>query len=722
MFTGGTFSANDGYIYSASINQNYNANKTILKANCTDSSGNTDVVYTLIYADEQFFTINSSSGIVSLAVDGWEFPHDGIYIALINCQLERRLPPVTATLHVTFKTQNYFTPVFRHPNLFEFTFPEDYNISQNRELVTLNATDGDKGDCGRIIYSIATGNSRNTFEITQSSGVVSFARSLDWEITSEYNLQVTAGPVDMTRCSYPSLPSAVATIRVFVNDTNDTPPEFDSDLYTVSIQENTKPQEFLQVHCSDPDSSSYIIYLIENIHLFHFNINGINGNLSITNPLDYEQQDSYLLNVACRDTQVLSFDQVDYTLVNITVLPMNEYRPDIVNQGVKNAVIYDDTPVGTLLFSPWPRQDINPPLWLRVEDRDQGLDHSKLTFVLTSIDELARNRIILNQTSGEIILVEEFEKSCYQNFSGQNFRIVNFHLTVCDIANLSSCPTFSLTLYVVQSKCVTMFPQNYTRLYINESAPVGTVIKSIQCIGHEANSNKTLSILHSQDPEIGRTFALSTDGSYIFLKKSLDYEERKHYNIFLLCVNAYGSKAIAELEVVVLPENDNPPYFDKPLYIFNITSLSFSLPIVAGKIQARDMDSDFGVNLTYFLNSSSKYFSVDINGTLLIYAMPPKFRKQYIFEVRASDGKFTAETVVLILLPNDFTDQTCTVTVASDVNTSSVMGLTAIVVFMGVLISLMLVLITFLCVKIKRRPKPEPKTTQIRYVVNIVVI
>ena len=713
VFTGGTFSENTGYVYSASINQNWIVNKTILKANCNDSSGNTNLLYTLFNARERSFSINSSSGIVSLAVDGWKFLHDGMYAATINCQLERQLHPVTATLQVTFKTQNDFTPIFSHPNLFEFTFSEDYNINQNRDIITLNATDGDKGECGRIIYSIATGNSRNTFKITQSSGIFSFAQSLDRELTSDYNLQVTAGPSDMIRCRYPSFPSAVATIRVFVNDTNDTPPEFDNDMYTVSIQENTKPQEFFQVHCSDPDSSSYIIYLIENIHLFHFTINAINGKLSITNPLDYEQQDSYILNIACRDTQVLSFEQVDYTLVNITVLPMNEFRPHIVNKGVKNAVIYDNIPVGTLLFSPLPREDINPPLWLRIEDRDQGLDHSKLTFVLTSIDESTRNHIILNQTSGEIILVKEFEKSCYQNSSGKNFLIVNFKLTVCDIQNLSSCPTFFLTLYVIQTKCIPMFPQNYTKLYTKESVPIGTFI-SIQCIGHEANSNKTMSILHSQDPEIGNTFALSTDGGYIILKKSLDYEQTKNYSIYILCVNAYGSTVIAELEVIVLPENDNPPHFDKPLYIFNITSFNFSLPIVAGKMQAHDMDSDIGANLTYSLNNSSKYFSVDVNGTLLIYAMPPKFKKEYIFEVTASDGKFTAETVVLILLPTDFTEQMCTRTVTSDVGTSNVMGLIVLVVFMCVLISLMLIVIAFLCVKVKKRPKPEPKTTQIR--------
>ena len=712
MFTGAALTSSGAYLYEVNINQNYVVNQIILRANCSDMHNpSSNVQYSIYSGGRQFFAIHPLTGAVSLMVDGLDFPQDGNYSATIHCQSEGAAEPLIATLQVRFTTQNEFTPVFHHSRSFHFSFREDYDTNSGMDILDLNATDMDRGQCGEIVYSIESGNRMKTFQMNESSGVLSFARSLDSDVVSDYALQVIAGPANQRQCRSPASPTANVAVIINVEDINDSPPRFDQQVYSVNIPENTRPQNFLEISCSDPDSSSFLIYLIQDFHLFPFNIDQRTGILSVKSTLDYEEKESYTLNVTCRDTQGVS--QVDYAMIIVNVDPVNEFKPEILDQRVLVTVIDDATPPGTLVLSPLQSSDAL--LSFRVEDRDHGLD-GVVRYTLSSIDEFARDYFYLNQSSGEIILTKEFNRTqCRQEGTLIDPLDVHIQIVACDVSDIALCPTLSIQIFIIPSECIPSFSQNRTQVYVNESAPVGTKLASIPCTVDSAD-NKTVMIVSYKDPEITETFALSSQDGSLTLLKSLDYERRENYSFYLLCVNSYRSEAIAKVDVVVTPDNDNPPLFDSPLLIINITSPILFVPHKVGEVQAQDNDRGVGGNVTYALTDFNIYFAVDSNGTVLIHNIPSNRHTAFILEVRASDGRFSAETKVLVLLSNGQAFQ-AQQSSAKDRSLTTTRVLTGAVVFMGVLLLLSCVLIVVLRVRGRRKLiQADQRQCQIKYV------
>ena len=364
---------------------------------------------------------------------------------------------------------------------------------------------------------------------------------------------------------------------------------------------------------------------------------------------------------------------------------MNEFKPEILSQRGLVAVFDDDTPPGTVVLSPLQGSDAL--VSFQVEDRDHGLD-GVVTYTLFSIDDFARDYFYLNQSSGEIILTKQFNKTqCQQE--GRHIDLLDTHISIvaCDRSDISSCPTLSLQIYIIPSECAPSFSQNRTQVYVNERAPIGTSLASIPCTVNSAD-NRTVTIV-SKDPEIIETFALSSRDGSLTLLKSLDYEQRENYSFYLLCVNSYRSEAIAEVEVVVAPDNDNPPLFNSPLFIINITSPILFIPYRIGEILAQDNDRGLGGNVTYALTEFNKYFAMENNGTILLTDIPPNDENTvFVLEVRASDGRFSAETKVLVLLSNNHASQAQQNSAAEDDSSTTSAILTGAVVFLGVLLLL----------------------------------
>ena len=680
-------STSDGFEYRVNINQNYLENQTILTAECTDKLNSTaNVTYSLLSG--QFFKIDQTTGVVSLVVDGMSFSPQ-LHSDTIVCKAFGTVV-ATATLKVTFSIQNEHIPVFSHPTQFGFAFSENYDISS--DIVDLNATDDDRGVCGEINYSIASRHPEGLFQIDSSAGILSFARSLDYdtELGHRYTVLVSAGSRNRQQCSSPASRTAQAIVTIEVTDINDTPPKFDSHVYNVSIRENLRPHAVQDVHCSDPDTTSFIIYSIIDSHRFPFEITNT-GEVNVTSELDYEEHPSYLINVSCTDIGSNEM-QRGYALINITVLPVNEHRPEIV---LHSSVITfeDNTLKGTILFSPVPGSGAI--VTYSVTDGDRGSNHSRLNFSLISVDEpYYDSYFALNRTTGELFLQRRFQKTCKQEGS-IGLLSIQLVISVCDTPNTLTCPIISIQVYVIPTNCIVMFSTNHGMVFINETTPIGTKLESIPCRDGSKNSNKTVTILSDHDPEISEIFSLSQQDNSLVLLQPLDYERRDNYTFHLFCVNSYESETTAVLEVVVVPENDNPPYFEKSVYIINITTPILAIPQQIGQVEAGDPDKDTGSNLAYSLINPSQLFAVESNGSVLVTDSLPNSEGAFVLEVRASDGEFSANTTILVLLQYVLRAQVDT-SKSEDSSTALIIVLAAIATFVVVLLLLSWVLICIL--------------------------
>ena len=148
----------------------------------------------------------------------------------------------------------------------------------------------------------------------------------------------------------------------------------------------------------------------------------------------------------------------------------------------------------------------------------------------------------------------------------------------------------------------------------------------------------------------------------MILQELLDYESQQNFTVHLNCSNSSGQVSIASLFVQVLPENDNSPYFEKPLYFFKVSSNNENV----GSITAMDDDLQVGNNLTYnlvrneFFEHELEYFIVNklINGSAAITMTKyPSRDTHYVFNIIANDSVNTAQSIVLIHVLDTSTEQ-----------------------------------------------------------------
>ena len=93
-------------------------------------------------------------------------------------------------------------------------------------VLTINATDADKGDNARVRYSLALSSS-DAFYIGEESGVIYANQSLTFNPRQPV-LQLVVKAQDRGR---PAL-SSVAAVRIQIADVNNNAPKFSQDVYT----------------------------------------------------------------------------------------------------------------------------------------------------------------------------------------------------------------------------------------------------------------------------------------------------------------------------------------------------------------------------------------------------------------------------------------------------------------------------------------------------------
>ncbi|XP_047440483.1 protocadherin-20 [Mugil cephalus] len=117
-------------------------------------------------------------------------------------------------------------------------------------------------------------------------------------------------------------------IRVVVADVNDNAPRFIQSHYELEVEENNQPgMSLLQVSASDADSeyNGRVTYKLDKSTSAIFNIDSITGQLSVSAPLDREQQSVHKLTVFARDSGSPPLESM--ATVVIRVLDQNDNAP-----------------------------------------------------------------------------------------------------------------------------------------------------------------------------------------------------------------------------------------------------------------------------------------------------------------------------------------------------------------------------------------------------------
>ena len=284
---------------------------------------------------------------------------------------------VTVTVHPI----NAYAPMFLQA-IISIDIPESSMPGTPIDIEDLAATDGD-GD--NVFYTIPSENVPFTIPDPSSPTlVISEQLDADTPSTSSYTITVEA------RDSGFPVRSSEVTLMIQILDVNDVAPVFEKQNYSGTIAENSEAGIFvLAVAATDVDSSN-VSYAIDypqdcTADCFPFSISSFGEIYTLGLPIDYEERESYLFQVAASDGL-----HTTRAFLAVDVMGENEYKPSFRAKLYKFSVSIDQS-------------DRSLVGKVEADDGDLG-DEGRLLYRFADKIDKMYDVLIIDELSGEIFL------------------------------------------------------------------------------------------------------------------------------------------------------------------------------------------------------------------------------------------------------------------------------------------------------------------------------
>ena len=306
--------------YTASVYEDVSIPFSLLNISATDMDiTESNITYSIQPSDySTYFDIDLYSGNLLIVEILDREVIDNISL-LVEASDNGVMPMMTiASVFITVLDVNDNPPVFDSLT-YNFTVVEN---SEPNSLGTVNANDADALYNGEISYSILN-DGTDTFEVNSTTGVIVAITQLDREIKKEYTFTILAQDGGS-----PSL-NSTADVYIIVLDINDNTPEFQKEVYEVTLSEDYPLMvQFITIIANDSDSSdinsqiAYSISLQDNANYFH--IDSISGAVTVITPLDAENSLLHIINVTATDTGVPALSSTVPVYIIVTDVNDNE--------------------------------------------------------------------------------------------------------------------------------------------------------------------------------------------------------------------------------------------------------------------------------------------------------------------------------------------------------------------------------------------------------------
>ncbi|NWT07242.1 PCDGA protein, partial [Mionectes macconnelli] len=340
--------------------------------------------------------------------------------------------------------------------------------------------------------------------------------------------------------------TGTARIRVTVLDANDNAPMFSQAEYTVRVPEDVPVGSVLiTVTATDADEglNGYVEYSLKKITEKASKILQLDpetGAITLMQSLDYEEGDTYELEVQARDGGEL-FDTVRVT---IAVTDINDNAPEIF---VRSALseISEDVPSGTVVAL------------LHVHDPDAGTNGK----VRCSLDGVVPFRLENSQGSYyRVVTARELDREQQSEYN------VTVRAVDGGRPALQSSTVLALRVLDVNDNAPVFEQERYSaRLSENNAAgalnlPAGSLVLQVRATDADAGSNGRVSYSFGDVPDsVSALFSVDSESGEIRTASSLDFEEKNKYSFGLQASDGGGLTDNCEVQIDVTDENDNAP-------------------------------------------------------------------------------------------------------------------------------------------------------------------
>ena len=590
----------------------------------------------------EFFALNVTkepSGLSLRIVKALDRENIENYVFLIlakDAGVPIRTGTLTVSIHVIDENDN--RPVFRDPVL-NITVTEDIQVG--KVIVTLDATDKDKGKNGEVLYELASQQTEDIYEhfaVNRTTGDLSVAKQLEYEPGNSEKVIYVVAKDQATQSPL----SSQATIYIKILDIGNNPPiisltylvaELSPDV--ISVSENATLDEaivLVNVEDSDSGQNGNFSCLTYNTYFGLKEVNRSPGRKSysifVQHLLNRESKDKHNVSVTCTD----GGNEESSAKFLVSLKDENDNSP-IFSTYIYTTEVPENNTYGAEILT------------VNASDLDIG-ENGRITYKVHN-DSVADFEV---DNTGIIRAITTLDRET----SGQKV----FKVLAMDHGKppRTSTATVMLTILDVNDNRPVFTKSPYT-FDVIEGAVAGTDVDQVTAIDEDQGDNKKVTYyLLPQYIDGGSSsvpFVVFKDGK-IKTNRELDREQQSSYE-FEVGVRDHGEPPLnssVRVRVRVLDVNDETPYFIFPSdsnYTVRVLNEVSERPVV----QVSGADHDDGINkeLLFFIvdGNNEEIFSLDSRSgelyivkykhltqdktytlSLSVYdkGQPPKFSKQ----------------------------------------------------------------------------------------------
>nr|XP_033489040.1 protocadherin alpha-8-like isoform X9 [Epinephelus lanceolatus] len=407
-------------------------------------------------------------------------------------------------------------------------------------------------------------------------------KQLDREAVREHKLLLTA--VDGGK---PAL-SGTIEILIEVLDVNDNSPGFTKDVYSAVLNENAAPGTLvIQVNATDLDegANGEIVYSFGkevDIHLQElFNIDPRTGEIKVTGLIDFEENESYELDIQASDKGTIPFS-TDRTVI-IKVIDLNDNPPEIEITSFSKSVP-EDSRIGTTVAL------------ISVNDLDSGANGKVSCFIREdvpfAISPSMQDNMYAIVTRSHLDREETsfYELTIVAKDTGE--------------PSLSSEKTVSVVVSDVNDNRPQFSLSPYT-FYISENNDLVAPVFSVRASDLDDSDNAHISYHIPRDSSgdnSGLFLNINSETGNVLALKSFDFETVKTFQFQVVATDS-GTPSLSNnvtVNVFILDQNENAPVILYPVSSNGSAEGVEEIPrnVNAGHLvtKVRAYDADIGYN------------------------------------------------------------------------------------------------------------------------------
>jgi len=552
----------------------------------TDPDGGTVLTYTITAGNtNSTFRIDPTYGIITLL---GSIDYETLNTYSLTVEVNDGLHQSTGIITINLLNINDETPIFTNA-----TTSISESLATGMQVIQTIANDPDGATL--FEYSILSGNSNLAFNIDPNTGLITVAKSLDFETLNNYKLTIAV---------FDEIYTGSGEITINILDENDEIPVVQD--ATEAVSETKVIGTIINtVKATDADANSVFTYSITNGNdEAKFDINQNTGEISILDSLDYETTTSYVLTVEVND----AVNQKTGT-VNINVLDENDETPS-----VQNATEYvpENSALGYIVHS------------VIATDADAN---SVFTYQFTPGN--ADTIFAIDQYSGVITLINNLD-----------FELNPKYILEVEVSDGIHIKNGTYTINIINKDDNAPVVQNAT-VTVSENVADGTVIQNIVATDQDVTSVLKYTITSGNNQN---KFLVNSSTGAVSVVGDIDFETVKIYSL-QIDVSDGTNTSIGLLTINISDENDETPVLkDTTLSIQDNTILYSQLVTFVAT------DKDANSTLTYTLsNDFDGTFELTTKGALLLKKYLNYAEKtSYEFEIEVSDGLNKSKNKVTI--------------------------------------------------------------------------